>query len=336
MDAAEQNRPFDQRPAVSEGDIPVDIKEEEEDSAKHQSSPTDRSMLELHPRFDSNRLRELLKEATDNEKRMPYAYYEVKVCESLAIARKVGWEEDINLKALQLHHLLELRQCLSELTPDEILNYESQKHEMELIHPQIERQYDLIKTLLHIASGLAVKYGIYSRDQFNYRCAGRCVCVHVLDMEKFNSDVYTIDLLWFTNAVYMEPFETVIEDCVREFGKILIKSTIDLFASILSLNEEPPENIERLKGALSMKDRQLEELLHWVPDEEATDVPEFARLKLPGNFLIRFCALRRSRKLALLLRLLKEFDSVYRQFEKALIANFIVITNAKKNILDGL
>jgi len=335
MDAAEDNRPLDQRPAVSEGDIPVEMKENLEDSGKHESSPTDRSMLELHPRFDTHRLREVLREATETEKRMPYAYYEIKVCECLATARKVGWEEDINLKSLQLHHLLELRQCLSELTPDEVLNYESQKQEMEQIHPQIERQYDLIKNLLHIASGLSVKYGVFSRDQYNYRCAGRCVCVHVLDMEKFNADVYTIDLLWFTNAVYMEPFEAVIEDCVREFGKVLMKSAIDLFGSILSQNEEPPPNIESLKGALSRQDKQLEELLHWVPDEEATVLPEFARLKLP-NFLFRMCAMRGSGKLTQLLRLLKEFDAVYRQFEKALIANFIVITNAKKNILDGL
>lgn len=335
MDSAEDNRPLDQRPAVSDGDIPVEMKEDLEDSGKHESSPTDRSMLELHPRFDTIRLKEALKEATENEKRMPYAYYEVKVCECLATARKVGWEEDINLKALQLHHLLELRQCMSELTADEVLNYESQMQEMKQIHPQIERQYDLIKELLHIASGLAVKYGVFGRDLYNYRCAGRCVCVHVLDMEKFNSDVYTIDLLWFTNAVYMEPFESVIEDCVREFGKVLMKSTIDLFACILSQNEEPPTNIDRLKGALSRQDRQLEELLHWVPDEEAVALPEFAHLKQP-NFFLRMCARRGSRKLTQLMRLLKEFDAVYRQFEKALIANFIVITNAKKNILDGL
>ena len=336
MDVADDNRPLDQ-PPVSDGDIPVDFKDDNGDkSAKHESSPTDRSLLDLHPRFDSKKLREQLNEVTDIERKMPYAYYEVKVCECLINARKVGWEEDINLKALQLHHLLELRQVLGELTPEEIMNYESQRQELEQIHPLIERQYDLIKDLLHLASGLSVKYNVYSRDQYNYRCSGRCVCVHVLDMEKFNSDLYTIDLIWFTNAVYMEPFDSVIEECVREFGKVLIKCTIDLFACILSLNDEPPDNIEHLKGVLAQRDPHLEELLHWTPVDEAADVPEYTHLQIPNNFCVRLCAMRGKRKQAQLLRMLKEFDTVYRQFEKALIANFIVITNAKRNILDGI
>ena len=337
MEAAEDNRPLDQQAVGSDGDVPVDFKDQDLDkSGKHGSSPTERSVFDLHPRFDSVRLKAMLTETTDEEKVMPFEYYEVKACECLLEARKVGWEEDINLKALQLHHLLELRQFLGELTPDEVLNYESQKQEMEQIHPLVERQYDLIKDLLHLASGLCVKYGIFSRDQFNYRCSGRCVCVQVLDLEKFNSDIYTIELLWFTNAVYMEPFESVIEDCVREFGKVLLKCTIDLFACILSLNTDPPDSIDQLKGYLTLKNPRLADILHWETVESTSEIPEFTRLKVPNNCLFRICAMRGKRKVKQLIRMLKEFDAVYRQFEKALIANFVVITNAKKDILDGL
>ena len=323
-------KPSEQHP-ISQGDLPIDVKEDE--SEMHQNSPTDKSSFELRPRFDADRLRNQLKEETDVEKRMPYAYFEVLLCECLGKARSAGWDEDVNLKALQLHHLLELRPYKDELTADEALNYETQFNEMRAIHPQIEKQYELIKDLLHIASGLAVKYGVFSRDNYNYRCAGRCVCVHVLDLEKFNSDVYTIDLLWFTNAVYMEPFESVIEDCVREFGKVLMKSAIDLFACMLNMNEEVPD-IMAIKGMLSRRSQELQEL-GWLPDENITRIPEYAHLDVPGNFILRFIKLKRYRKLGSLVRLLREFDTVYKQFEKALIANFIVITNAKKNILDA-
>ena len=89
--------------------------------------------------------------------------------------------------------------------------------------------YKFIQKVVKFLSQLMVRWGIFDINNHSYRYKGRSLGVKILDMEKFNKQCITCDILWFIYAIKHRPFIGKISAIIPSYAKILQFQVNEIF-----------------------------------------------------------------------------------------------------------
>jgi hypothetical protein len=148
-----------------------------------------------------------------------------------------------------------------------------------------ESYYALIKKTIKFISILICKWRIFDIRNYNYRFKGRSLSLNLINMKNINSQSITLDILWFTYAIYHQPFVSKISKPLLSYAKIVHLQFNKLFSFILAndLGQNSFILPSFLQKLLKRPNTQLQELYSLLKSSELAY--RYFEKNLIGEFL---------------------------------------------------
>ena len=269
----------------------------------------------IAPRFDSISLKNNLKICITKIECTPIQHYEIKLFKLTEHFHHYLGGIEFSISCIgSLHHLILLKNNPN-LSEKEIRVMNAQIEECCNEDAYIFQKYKLLCKFLKLCGWLMVKWNIFKLNKYDFRYDGRPLNVKLLDLEKLNSTIFSMDILWFSFAIFDNPLVDLAESSLLEMAKILKDSFSRLFSHMIQLNGFNPNY--KIKKTIAYKSLTYRKFVNSVIPEENIEKFYHQKLNLKKGFFANF--FYSNPILEDLNEKLIEFESIFRTFEKELI-----------------
>lgn len=202
-------------------------------------------MFDPNPQYDRAKLQRRLKDFIDDRRNSSNQYFTEQIKDLCSVSSEINemrGNNPLDLSYIVHSHYYFSYQEGKDFDPIELPRLSVKKEEFDILNFPRENIYNFIKNVVGFISRLMVKWGIFNINQYTYRFKGRSLTVKLLDMEKINDQCITLDMLWLSYAICHQPFVGKISEILPCFGKILQYHVNKVFSFIdRCKNQEDPE-----------------------------------------------------------------------------------------------
>ena len=279
----------------------------------------------ISPRYSGSCLENLLRNHYNSIRIIPIEYYEIKLYKLSKFFYLVFHGIDFNLNFItQAHHLISLKQSDNNLTPPEKEILEEKLKIISFKDLYVFQKYKLLSGLLRLIGNLAVKWKIFDIYNYEFRYKGRSLNVKPLNLNNLNHNIFSLEVIWFAYISFFQPLAAIATQNLFEQAKILKNSLTELSFVLLRLNPNPTYQI---KKAVAYKSKEYVKYNKNVIPEQNIDRINHQSLNYTKNFLIN--CFYSNPVLDNVYELIKDFELIYRSFEKELIKVFLLSLSYK-------
>ena len=253
----------------------------------------------------------------------------IECLESVMYAATGEWTITLGKKELtldcieELHHIEQLKKHESELSEDELAMLHQVRTQVTTQRPLLEPEYRVFSQLLDVASGLILKWGIFSESNYVYRTKSKALGANTFDLVELSNNLFNIETYWIVTMLKDEPLSQLVPDSVKALAPPLLESTTAAFNYLLAMNSEVDfEKHASIDLYLASQSEEFAQLMN-IKFTSKMEKPLYQSLNLPSGL---FARCRRRPELAPLrsLRVLLEaMEESYQRFESALFLSFI-------------
>ena len=183
-------------------------------------------------------------------------------------------------------------------------------------------RHKVIQSLCELISALFVKWGVFSKQNYEFRYNIRCQLIKVLDLKKIGEKCFNIETLWFSVAINEGLLPEVATKKLIQYGKLMEEQTNLVFDELLKHYYVCDPSIEDVIGTNNSRFRKRymnRKPLPLIGDNN------YIRLSKPG-FLQRKLCRSKNDKINRLAAMIKDLERINRIFEKELVGRFLAIT----------
>ncbi|CAG9332783.1 unnamed protein product [Blepharisma stoltei] len=285
----------------------------------------DGKSLNIRPRFDSECITDTIEAKIKEIKKIPMDYYEVVLYD---LCRKYNTQlsgfKVSPVSISTIHHVYRLKSIEQTLSCEQKSNLKFDLDSLLNSRLGVYQEYLLFAETLKFISAVAIKWGVINIDNYAYRITGRGLNIKLLDLHEINSDFFTMETLWLSMMTDREPLRTVVDDEVSQYASLLANIACQLVNDFLSLNQNC--DFERVESIASLAAAKTPEITQYTgieanPNAESID---YQTLRFKSNIFC-FCIKKPQIQIIKSIKnLLIDFETVYRQFEKNLMANILI------------
>ncbi|CAG9314576.1 unnamed protein product [Blepharisma stoltei] len=280
----------------------------------------------IRPRFDSATLNSALGRKIQEIKVTPIEVYEIELYDICRRFYKQESRHKISNKCiLYVHHIYRLKSQEIELNEDDSRVTNQSLENLMSCHPRYWGDYSFYKETLALVSILAVKWKIVTLDNYNYRLKGRGLNIKLLDLNEMNSDMFTMETLWWANNIKTHPWVHAVGDELLQVAELLIKISPRILNELISCNQNCDfEAFPSISPFLAVKKPAIVKYTKVKPDFNI-NVMTYQRLKIKNRIFSLCLKDDESLKLKSIYGMIADFEMAYRKFEQDLMV-FIIKT----------
>jgi hypothetical protein len=304
-----------------------EIKGETDCKAELEEEMTRRETVDLRPKFLEKEVVASLERFEDEVADIPIEFYEARLYELTAQYVLQLDVATISLKIIdEMHHIIRLKSMELAMDTSEVDTLNRNLEKLLNRRPQALIEYRFLVSMIELIEALTIKWSIFRLDNYNYRLRGRALNVTILDIEKTNERVFSMDTIFLSRVLREQPFSQFVDELTHQYGIVLHQELVKLINFMLRLNNADFEEVPSISGYLAYINPELYRKKFVVPDPYATE-PVYQDFKLPKGFINRCFGSKTELKALKLFKMVKDFELVYRTFEKALVTLVLTIPN---------
>jgi len=304
-----------------------EIKAETDYKVEWEEDMTRRETVDLKPKFMEKDVVESLERFKDAVADTPMEFYEARLYELTAQYVLQLDVATISLKIIdEMHHIIRLKAIELAMDQSEIDTLNRNLEKLLESRPHALVEYRFLASMLELIEALIIKWSIFRLDNYNYRLRGRALNVTILDMEKANEQVLSMDTIFLSRILREQPFAQFVDELTHQYGIVLHQEFVKLVNFMLRLNNADFEETPSISGYLAFVNPELYRKKFVVPDPYA-DEPVYQDFRLPKGLINRCFGSKAELKAWKLFRMVRDFELVYRTFEKALVTVVLAIPN---------
>ena len=283
--------------------------------------------VDLKPKYlEKSVVSSLEKFRTDVED-TPMEYFEAKLYELTAQYVLEMDVTTISLKIIdEMHHILRLKSMETALSVSDVDTLNENLEKLLERRPGALIEYRFLTSMVELIEALIIKWSIFKLDNYNYRLRGRALNVTILDMECLNSHVLSMDTIFLSRVLREHPFSQFVDELTHQYAIVLHQELVKIITFMLRLNNADFEEVPSISGYLAAVNPELYRKKFVVPDPYAEE-PVYQDFQLPKGCLRRTFGSKAEHKAWKLHQKIKDFELVYRTFEKALVTLVLSIPN---------
>lgn len=304
-----------------------EIKGETDYKAELEEDMTRRETVDLRPKFLEKEIVASLERFKDEVADLPLEFYEARLYELTAQYVLQLDVATISLKIIdEMHHIIRLKSIESSMDTSEVDTLNRNLEKLLNRRPQALIEYRFLVSMVELIEALTIKWSIFRLDNYNYRLRGRALNVTILDIEKTNERVFSMDTIFLSRVLREQPFSQFVDELTHQYGIVLHQELVKLINFMLRLNNADFEEVPSISGYLAYVNPELYKKKFVVPDPYASE-PVYQDFKLPKGVINRCFGSKTELKALKLFKMVKDFELVYRTFEKALVTLVLTIPN---------
>ena len=304
-----------------------ELKGETDYKAELEEDMTRRETVDLRPKFLEKEIVASLERFKNEVADIPIEFYEARLYELTAQYVLQLDVATISLKIIdEMHHIIRLKSIELSMDTSEVDTLNRNLEKLLSRRPQALIEYRFLVSMIELIEALTIKWSIFRLDNYNYRLRGRALNVTILDIEKTNERVFSMDTIFLSRVLREQPFSQFVDELTHQYGIVLHQELVKLINFMLRLNNADFEEVPSISGYLAYINPELYRKKFVVPDPYATE-PVYQDFKLPKGVINRCFGSKTELKALKLFKMVKDFELVYRTFEKALVTLVLTIPN---------